>query len=183
MYPCWTSSRAYMCAGSLRAWRPTAVRKELAFARFAISSASASVLPSGHSQKTDFPASSALMTRLWWPGTRTTTATRSMSGWEIIASMSWNASSAPNFSADAFAVSSWAVQTALSSKSGRAFNAGTWALAPQPLPPWVTVAPTIPTRIFAAMLSPSRQPSKAQPGQSRRHAGHPAIRIDAQLDS
>ena len=163
-----------MNAGSLRAWRPTAVGSERALARFAISSASARFAPSGHSQKTAFPASSALMTRPWCPGTRTTTATRSMSGWAIIASKSWNASSAPKAAAEAFAVSSWAVQTALSSYSGRACSAGTWALAPQPLPPGVTVAPTMPTRIFAAMLPPSRSPPRVElrpvrllPGSSR----------------
>src|SRR5262249_53675991 len=49
-----------------------------------------------------------------WPGTRTHTVTRSISGWCTIASMSWKASSAPNFTLEAWAVSSWAVQTARS---------------------------------------------------------------------
>ena len=63
----------------------------------------------------------------------------------------WNARSAPNAAAEALAVSSCEVQTAFSSKWGRAFRAGTWALAPQPLPPCVTVAPTIPTRILSVI--------------------------------
>jgi len=44
-----------------------------------------------------------------------------------------------------------ALCTAFSSYSGNACNAGTCAFAPQPLPPGVTVAPTIPTRILSAM--------------------------------
>src|SRR6185503_10534218 len=63
----------------------------------------------------------------------------------------WNARSAPNALAEALAVSSCEVQTAFSSYCGRAFRAGTWALAPQPLPPWVTVAPTMPTRILSVI--------------------------------
>ena len=52
----------------------------------------------------------------WWcSGTRTETTTRSMSGRCTVSSMSWNASSAPNWAAEALAVSSCAVQTALSS--------------------------------------------------------------------
>ena len=53
--------------------QPTAVRSELAFASLAISWASARLAPSGHSQKTFLPASSACMTSAWWPGTRTQT--------------------------------------------------------------------------------------------------------------
>src|SRR5205085_10420536 len=60
---------------------------------------------------------------------------------------------APNAAFDSVAVSSWAVHTAVSSYSGSTCNAGTCAWAPQPLPPWVTVAPTIPTRIFVAISS------------------------------
>src|SRR5438128_11973008 len=77
-----------------------------------------------------------------------------MSGCLTMSSMLWNANAAPYFSAEALAVASCAVHTALSSYSGNACNAGTCALAPQPLPPGVTVAPTIPTRILAVM-SPS----------------------------
>src|SRR5437016_12733825 len=74
-----------------------------------------------------------------------------MSGCLTMSSMLWNANAAPYFSAEALAVASCAVHTALSSYSGNACNAGTCALAPQPLPPGVTVAPTIPTRILPAM--------------------------------
>ena len=58
--------------------------------------------------------------------------------------MSWKASSAPNFSFEACAVSSRDVHTAFSSYSGSSLIAGTWALAPQPEPPCVTVAPDDP---------------------------------------
>lgn len=85
-------------------------------------------------------------------GTRTTTVTRSTSGCPAIWLMSWKARSAPNFSAEAFAVSACAVHTAFSSKFGNACKAGTWAWAPQPLPPGVTVAPTIPTLILSATI-------------------------------
>ena len=53
--------------------------------------------------------------------------------------------------AEAAAVSSCDVQIAFSSYWGSALSAGTWALAPQPLPPCVTVAPTMPARILSAM--------------------------------
>src|ERR1700730_10527252 len=85
-------------------------------------------------------------------GTRATTVTRSTSGCDGIRLMSWKARSAPNFSAEAFAVSACAVHTAFSSKFGNACSAGTWALAPQPLPPGVTVAPTIPTLTLSATI-------------------------------
>jgi len=49
-------------------------------------------------------------------------------------------------------VSACVVHTAFSSKFGNACRAGTWALAPQPLPPGVTVAPTIPTLILSATI-------------------------------
>src|SRR5262245_18428582 len=94
----------------------------------------------------------AAMTSSLCQGTRTTTATRSTSGCAAIWLMSWKARSAPNFSAEAFAVSACAVHTALRSKFGNACKAGTWALAPQPLPPGVTVAPTIPTLILSATI-------------------------------
>lgn len=64
--------------------------------------------------------------------------TRSTSGCATTWLMSWKARSAPNFSAEAFAVSACAVHTAFSSKFGNACRAGTWALAPQPLPSGVT---------------------------------------------
>src|SRR3989441_4204379 len=140
-----------MTVGSLRAWSPTIVRSDLSRARSAISSASRRFAPRGHSQKVGLPARNAFMTRSWCPGTRTQTTTRSMSGCLTMSSMLWNANAAPYFSAEALAVASCAVHTALSSYSGNACNAGTCALAPQPLPPGVTVAPTIPTRILPAM--------------------------------
>src|SRR6267143_2378435 len=74
-----------------------------------------------------------------------------MSGCLTMSSMLWNASAAPYFSAEAFAVASCAVHTAFNSYSGNACSAGTCALAPQPLPPGVTLAPTIPTRDLSAM--------------------------------
>src|SRR4029453_9839839 len=37
--------------------------------------------------------------------------------------------------------------------SGRRWSAGTWALAPQPLPPWVTVAPTMPVRMVSPIVA------------------------------
>ena len=53
-------------------------------ARSAISRASASVAPRGHSVKTCFPARRAAIVSSWWKGTRTATATTSMSGWLTI---------------------------------------------------------------------------------------------------
>src|SRR2546428_6246648 len=140
-----------MTVGSLLAWSPTIVRSDLSRARPAISSASWRFAPRGHSQKVGLPARNDFMTRSWCPGTRTQTTTRSMSWCLTMSSMLWNANAAPYFSAEALAVASCAVHTALSSYSGNACNAGTCALAPQPLPPGVTVAPTIPTRILPAM--------------------------------
>src|SRR5215510_9858464 len=78
---------------------------------------------------------------------------RSTSGAAAISLNLWNPRAAPNALAEAAAVSSCAVQTAFSSYSGSALSAGTWALAPQPLPPCVTVAPTMPTRILSAIRS------------------------------
>src|SRR5215510_4947132 len=63
----------------------------------------------------------------------------------------WNPRSAPKAFAEAVAVSWCDVQTAFSSYWGSALGAGTWALAPQPLPPCVTVAPTMPVRMMLAM--------------------------------
>src|SRR5437870_13831764 len=74
-----------------------------------------------------------------------------MSGCLTMSSMLWNANAAPYFSAEALAVASCAVHTALSAYSDNACRAGTCALAPQPLPPAVTVAPTIPARILSAL--------------------------------
>src|SRR5688572_23610148 len=91
------------------------------------------------------------MTRSRCLGTRTHTTMRSTSGCAAMSPNRWNACRAPNAAADALAVSSCAVQTAVSSYRGEAFRAGTCALAPQPLPPWVTVAPTMPTRILSVM--------------------------------
>src|SRR5437667_8239962 len=67
--------------------------------------------------------------------------------------MSWKACTASKFTFEAWAVSSWAVQTACSVSSGRRWSAGTCALAPQPLPPCVTVAPTMPVRIVSAIIA------------------------------
>src|SRR5687768_15806076 len=122
----------------------------------AISSASASVLPSGHSQRTALPDCNPVMTSSRCPGTRTTTTRRSISRCAAMSSNRWNASSAPNAAAEALAVSSCAVQTAFSSYPGSAFRAGTCAFCPQLLPPCVTVAPTIPTRILSIMAGSHR---------------------------
>src|SRR5215510_14668306 len=65
----------------------------------------------------------------------------------------WNPRSAPKAFAEAVAVSWCDVQTAFSSYWGSALGAGTWALAPQPLPPCVTVAPTMPVRMVSAMVA------------------------------
>src|SRR5262245_47630687 len=78
----------------------------------------------------------------------------------------WKPRAAPNAAAEAFAVSSCAVQTAWSWYWGRTFRAGTWAWAPQPLPPCVTVAPTIPTRILSGIgvsLADCRSEDDEQP--------------------
>src|SRR5262244_34334 len=140
-----------MIAGALRACRPTIVVSERWRARVAISSASARFLPSGHSQRTGLPAPSPAMTSSRWPGTRTQTTMRSTSGAAAMSPNRWKPRTASNATAEAFAVSSCAVQTAWSWYWGRTFRAGTWALAPQPLPPCVTVAPTIPTRILSGI--------------------------------
>src|SRR3990172_3511430 len=85
------------------------------------------------------------MVSWWWKGVRTTTATRSMSGWRAIWRWSWKARRAPKYRADSAAVSGWAVQTAVSSYSGRERMAGMWAVVPQPR---LTLAPMMPTRIL-----------------------------------
>ena len=115
MSPAWTRSRAYRIAGALRACRPTMVLRARWRASPAISSASARVLPSGHSHSTALPACSPAITRSRCPGTRTQTTMRSMSGCAAMSLNRWNARSAPNAAADALAVSSCAVQTAFSS--------------------------------------------------------------------
>src|SRR5215831_16640304 len=163
-----------MIAGALRACRPTMVVSERWRARAAISSASARFLPSGHSQRTGLPASSPAMTSSRWPGTRTQTTTRSTSEAAAMSPNRWKPRAAPNAAAEAFAVSSCAVQTAWSWYWGRTFRAGTWALAPQPLPPCVTVAPTIPTRILSGIgvsLADCRSEDDEQPtsGPAGRH--------------
>src|SRR2546426_806148 len=57
-----------------------------------------------------------------------------MSGCATMSSILWNASSAPYFPADAFAVSSCAVHTAFSWYLGSACNAGTCAFTPPAAP-------------------------------------------------
>ena len=79
-----TKSRADIIAGSLWACRPTNVFTLFTFALSAISIASAKLAPSGHSQQTALPASIEAFTNSLCQGTRTTTAIRSISGWETI---------------------------------------------------------------------------------------------------
>ena len=81
----------------------------------AISSASARVAPSGHSQSTALPACRPAMTSSRCPGTRTQTTMRSTSGMRRHVAEAVEARSAPNAAAEALAVSSCAVQTAFSS--------------------------------------------------------------------
>src|SRR5206468_3788503 len=95
--------------------RPTMLFNERWRASPAISSASARLAPSGHSQKTGFPACRPAMTSSRCPGTRTQTTMRSTSGCAAMSLNRWNARSAPNAAAEALAVSSREVQTPLSS--------------------------------------------------------------------
>ena len=110
-----TRSRACIIAGSLCACKPTKVCTLAALALFAISVASARLAPKGHSQQTGLFASIAALTSCLCHGTRTTTAIRSISGCSTISFIFQKASPAPNFSAEALAVSSWEVQTAFNS--------------------------------------------------------------------
>jgi hypothetical protein len=115
MWPARMRSAAYRMVGSLRACRPTTLARERWRASPAISSASARLAPSGHSQSTAFPACSPAITSSRWPGTRTQTTMRSTSGCAAMSPNRWKARGAPKAAAEARAVSSCAVHTAVSS--------------------------------------------------------------------
>src|SRR5207247_10564445 len=139
-------SRTYAMAGAERACSPVTARTPCFFASAARSSASLRPLPSGHSQYTALPASSAAVASSRWWGTFTVTATTSTVG--LFTSSRWlsNAAGTPKSLPAASADPRRVVESAVISKSSRRdLRAGMCACAAHPR---AGLAPMMPTRIL-----------------------------------